>query len=141
MKEIRKAAQEVEQSKNALQQAEETEKETKEKSTVLEQNIAQWKKEAEAFEEIEVRQLQITGKKNALAEIEDAVTDLNGAVATYMGEQAYGTKEDAPIDDPEDDPEEKPNGGCFGAITGMGALALLSATAVVVAVISKKKRN
>ena len=75
------------------------------------------------------------------AEIEDAVTDLNGAVATYMGEQAYGTKEDAPIDDPEDDPEEKPNGGCFGAINGMGALALLSATAVVVAVISKKKRN
>lgn len=76
MKEIRKAAQEVEQSKDALQQAEETEKETKEKSTVLEQNIVQWKKEAEAFEEIEVRQLQITGKKNALAEIEDAVAEI-----------------------------------------------------------------
>ena len=76
MKEIRKAAQEVEQSKDALRQAEETEKETKEKSTVLEQNIVQWKKEAEAFEEIEVRQLQITGKKNALAEIEDAVAEI-----------------------------------------------------------------
>ena len=76
LKEIRKAAQEVEQSKNALQQAEETEKETKEKSTVLEQNIAQWKKEAEAFEGIEVRQLQLTGKKKNLAEIEDAVSEI-----------------------------------------------------------------
>ena len=76
MKEIRKAAQEVEQSKDALQQAEETEKETKEKSAVLEQNIVQWKKEAEAFEGMEVRQLQITGKKNALAEIEHAVAEI-----------------------------------------------------------------
>ena len=36
----------------------------------------QWKKEAEAFEGMEVRQLQITGKKDALAEIEDAVAEI-----------------------------------------------------------------
>ena len=58
LKEIRKAAQEVEKSKNALQQTEETEKETKEKSTVLERNIVQWKKEAEAFEGIDVYKRQ-----------------------------------------------------------------------------------
>ncbi len=51
-------------------------KRDKRKSTVLEQNIVQWKKEAEAFEGMEVRQLQITGKKDAFAEIEDAVAEI-----------------------------------------------------------------
>lgn len=90
--EIRKAKQEVKQSEKALQQAEAKEQEIREKISTIELHIAQWKKETEAFTGTEVRQLQLRGKKNMLAEIEESVAEITEAEQLLKEEKAQEEK-------------------------------------------------